>query len=163
PCYHPPPVPRPTIGFWTAVTLVLGNMIGSGVFLLPASLAPYGGLALAGWLLSAAGSVLLALVFARLARLNPAAGGIYAYTREAFVTTALKILPLIVIGIAGIVVLQPSHFPLPAGGIRAAAGGVTATATLTLWAFLGIECATIPAGAIRDPERTIPRATVTGA
>lgn len=228
-------MPRPTIGFWTAVTLVLGNMIGSGVFLLPASLAPYGGLALAGWLLSAAGSVLLALVFARLARLNPAAGGIYAYTREAFgdlagflvawgywisiwcaeaalavacvgyldpfipslvrapasaaiialtmvwlltavniwglqaaarvqfVTTALKILPLIVIGIAGIVVLQPSHFPLPAGGIRAAAGGVTATATLTLWAFLGIECATIPAGAIRDPERTIPRATVTGA
>ena len=77
-------MPRPTIGFWTAVTLVLGNVIGSGVFLLPASLAPYGGLALAGWLLSAAGSMLLALVFARLARLNPAAGGIYAYTREAF-------------------------------------------------------------------------------
>ena len=39
---------------------------------------------------------------------------------------------------------------------------MTATATLTLWAFLGLECATIPAGSIRDPERTIPRATVTG-
>src|SRR5215510_4839443 len=59
-------------------------MIGSGVFLLPASRAPYGGLALAGWVLSAAGSVLLSIVFARLARVNPAAGGIYAYTRTTF-------------------------------------------------------------------------------
>ena len=35
-------------------------------------------------------------------------------------------------------------------------------ATLTLWAFLGLECATIPAGSIKDPDRTIPRATVVG-
>jgi len=34
--------------------------------------------------------------------------------------------------------------------------------TLTLWAFLGLEVATIPAGSIRDPRRTIPRATMTG-
>ena len=72
------------IGPWTAVALVMGNMIGSGIFLLPASLAPYGGIALAAWILSAAGSMLLALVFARLGRLNPAAGGLYAYTRLAF-------------------------------------------------------------------------------
>jgi APA family basic amino acid/polyamine antiporter len=37
-----------------------------------------------------------------------------------------------------------------------------AVVTLTLWAFLGLECATIPASAVRDPDRTIPRATVTG-
>ena len=67
-----------------AVALVMGNMIGSGVFLLPASLAPYGGISLIGWLVSTAGSVLLALVFARLSRLHPAAGGPYAYTRQAF-------------------------------------------------------------------------------
>ena len=73
-----------TVGFWTAVALVLGNMIGSGVFLLPASLAPYGGLSLAGWIVSATGSVLLALVFARLGRRDPAAGGPYAYTRRSF-------------------------------------------------------------------------------
>lgn len=72
------------IGFWTAVSLVMGNMIGSGVFLLPASLAPFGGLSLIGWLVSAGGSVMLALVFARLARLDPAAGGPYAFTRAAF-------------------------------------------------------------------------------
>ena len=70
-----------------AVALVMGNMIGSGIFLLPASLAPYGGIALAGWLVSAVGSMLLALVFARLGRLNPAAGGLYAYTRAGSATS----------------------------------------------------------------------------
>jgi basic amino acid/polyamine antiporter, APA family len=78
------------------------------------------------------------------------------------VTTALKILPLAVIGVAGLVFLEPSHFAIAETGGGAIARGVTATATLTLWAFLGLECATIPAGSIRDPERTIPRATVTG-
>jgi APA family basic amino acid/polyamine antiporter len=72
------------IGFTAAVALVMGNMIGSGVFLLPASLAPYGGLSIVGWLITATGSVLIALVFARLARIHPAAGGLYAYTRRAF-------------------------------------------------------------------------------
>lgn len=63
------------LGFGMAVALVMGNMIGSGVFLLPASLAAFGGLSIAGWLASAAGATCLALVFARLARLSPAAGG----------------------------------------------------------------------------------------
>ena len=57
------------IGFTAAVALVMGNMIGSGVFLLPASLAPYGGLSIVGWLITATGSVLIGLVFARLARI----------------------------------------------------------------------------------------------
>ena len=39
-----PVTPRREIGFWTAVSLVVGSMIGSGVFLLPANLAPYGGI-----------------------------------------------------------------------------------------------------------------------
>ena len=67
-----------------AVALVMGNMIGSGIFLLPSSLAPYGGLSLAGWIVSAVGALALALVFARLARIAPGAGGPYAYTRRAF-------------------------------------------------------------------------------
>src|SRR6476620_5957813 len=57
------PPPR-VLGFWAAVSIVMGNMIGSGVFLLPASLAASRGLSLAGWLLSAAGAMMLALVFA---------------------------------------------------------------------------------------------------
>ena len=76
--------PRGQVGFATALSLVVGGMIGSGVFMLPASLAPYRGVSLIGWVVSAGGSVLLALVFARLARTNPATGGPYAYTRSAF-------------------------------------------------------------------------------
>ena len=72
------------LGFWMCLALVIGNMIGSGVFLLPASLAPYGVNSILGWLVTAAGSVLLAIVFARLARSYPDAAGPYVYPRKAF-------------------------------------------------------------------------------
>ena len=211
----------------------MGNMIGSGVFLLPASLAAYRGLSILGWILSAAGAVCLALVFARLAGFRPASGGPYAYTRQAYgdfagflvawgywisiwtsnaalavafvgyldpfipsvvrsppraamlavamvwiltavncrgvlragrvqlTTTILKILPLALIGIAGTFAFEPSHFAVTGveGGI---ARSVLATVTLTLWAFLGLESATVPAGSIDDASRTIPRATIVG-
>jgi basic amino acid/polyamine antiporter, APA family len=67
-----------------ATALVIGNMIGSGIFLLPATMAPYGGISVLGWAFTAAGAILLALTFAWLARTRVAAGGIYAYTRLAF-------------------------------------------------------------------------------
>jgi APA family basic amino acid/polyamine antiporter len=72
------------LGFWMCLALVVGNIIGSGVFLLPASLAPYGLNSILGWLLTAAGALLLAIVFARLARVYPQAGGPYVYPRLAF-------------------------------------------------------------------------------
>src|SRR5512145_2363405 len=201
------------IGFWMAVALVMGNMIGSGIFLLPASLAPYGGLSLVGWLVSTAGSLLLALVFARLARLDPAAGGPYAYTRRAFgdlpafqvawgywisvwcanaalsvafvgyldpfvpsivrspvraallavamlwlltavnirgarvagrvqvLTTTLKVLPLVVVAIAGLALVEPAHFAIAEREASAIGFRLMSVVTLTLWAFLGLECA----------------------
>ena len=52
------------MGFWTCSALVIGNMVGSGVFLLPSSLAAFGGLSLFGWLVSSTGAVLLALGYA---------------------------------------------------------------------------------------------------
>src|ERR687897_3918568 len=77
--------PRRTIGLWTATALVVGNMIGSGVFLLPSSLAAAAGpVSLVGWVFTGAGAVLLALVFANLGRAFPAAGGPYAYAHRAF-------------------------------------------------------------------------------
>lgn len=226
--------PPRVLGFWSAVSIVMGNMIGSGVFLLPASLAAYQGLSLAGWLLSAGGAVMLALVFARLARQMPAAGGPYAYTRMAFgevpgflvawgywlsvvgtlaalavagvgyldpflpgivrapasaaalaitlvwlfiainaagvaaagrvqvVTTALKVLPLAIVGIGGLFHFQPEAFALPPSDGTPLAAQLVAVVTLTLWAFLGLECGTIPADSVRDPARTIPRATIVG-
>jgi APA family basic amino acid/polyamine antiporter len=60
--------PGHKLGLWAAVALVIGNMIGSGVFLLPATLAPLGWNAVIGWLVSIGGSVLLALSIALLAR-----------------------------------------------------------------------------------------------
>ena len=72
------------LGFWMCVALVVGNMIGSGIFLLPASLAPYGLNSVLAWLLTATGAVFLAMVFSGLSRAFPAAEGPYAYTRMAF-------------------------------------------------------------------------------
>jgi len=75
---------KKAMGFWTATSMVTGNMIGSGIFLLPASLAAFGGISILGWLFSAAGSILLALVFAGLARQVRGSGGPYLYTRAGF-------------------------------------------------------------------------------
>jgi APA family basic amino acid/polyamine antiporter len=63
---------------------VIGNVIGTGIFLLPASLAGVGTAGL--WALAAAwlGAVALALVLRRLNGRDPAPGGPYAYTRDAF-------------------------------------------------------------------------------
>ncbi len=65
-----------------STALVVGNMIGSGVFLLPAALGVFGGISLFGWFFTCTGAVLLALTFAHLSRLVPGAGGPYAYTRR---------------------------------------------------------------------------------
>lgn len=223
-----------TVGLWVAIALVVGNMVGSGVFLLPASLAPFGGISILGWLFTTAGAITIALMLARMGRIMPAVGGPYAYTRRGLgdlagflvawgywisiwsgnaaisvgfvgylaafipalaenpalgagvalsaiwlltgvnalgvreagmvqlVTTVLKLLPLLAIGTLGLLYLDPGHFRplnLTEGSSFSA---LTATATLTLWAFLGLESATIPADSVKDPARTIPRATVIG-
>jgi len=70
------------LGFWMCTALVVGNTIGIGIFLLPASLAPYGFNATLGWLVTAIGCVALARVFARLAREMPNADGPYGYIRS---------------------------------------------------------------------------------
>ena len=217
-----------------ATALVVGNMIGSGVFLLPASLGAYGGVSLLGWVFTSTGALLLAVAFARLARVLPRAGGPYAYTRAGFgdfpaflvawgywvsvcagnaaiavafvgylgffspvlarspiagavtavasvwvltwvngrgvreagglqlVTTVLKLVPLVAIGTFGLFFLEWKNFtPFNVSG-DSTLSAVSATAALTLWAFLGLESATIPAEEVERPDHTIPRATVIG-
>jgi APA family basic amino acid/polyamine antiporter len=78
------PRTRRPLGFWMATALVVGNIIGSGVYLLPAQLAPYGRNSLVAWLFTATGAVLLAFVFAALSRSFPKDGGPYVFTRAAF-------------------------------------------------------------------------------
>ena len=222
------------LGLWSATALVVGSMIGSGVFLLPASLAPYGGVSLAGWAITLTGALALALTFARLAMRWPQTGGPYVFARNAFgevpgfmvawsywvsiwcanaaiavafagslgalfpaatatplraaacalgglwlcagvnllgvreagrvqlVLTVLKFVPLL--AFAGIAVwfVEPAQFEPFNRSNESMPAAINATVALTLWALLGLEAATVPAGAIDRPERTIPRATVIG-
>jgi basic amino acid/polyamine antiporter, APA family len=76
--------PARKLGLWMCTALVVGNMIGSGVYMLPASLAPHGWNSVLGWLFTAAGGLLLAAVFAGLSHALPEEGGPYAYARLAF-------------------------------------------------------------------------------
>lgn len=230
---EPPAAEGKSLGLATCTALVVGNMIGSGFFIAPSALAPYGATAIIGWGVMALGAVALGLVFARLARIAPATGGPYAYTRMGFgrfagfliawgywisiwaaqpamaaalvgylgklfpivrepvigisigvgalwlvafinlrgvkeaglfqaVTTYAKIIPFTAIGVFGLFwvdwdtysTLNPSDTPF--------LSALAATAPLTMFAFLGIESATVPAGDVEDPRRTIPRATVLG-
>lgn len=65
-----------------ATMLVAGNMIGTGVFLLPVNLAQVGSIAIFGWVIATAGAAALGLVFAKLGQLDPQEGGPYAYARD---------------------------------------------------------------------------------
>src|ERR1700693_6272144 len=67
-----------------ASALVIGNMVGSGVFGLPSSLASTGPISLLVWVFTGGSTLLLALVFTNLGRPYPQAGGPYAYARRAF-------------------------------------------------------------------------------
>ena len=79
---------RRTLGFKDLVFLTLGTVIGSGIFLVPAVvLRQTGGslkIALAVWLIGGLLSFLGALTYAELGAMNPDAGGLYSYIRDAF-------------------------------------------------------------------------------
>ena len=76
--------PPRQIGFWTCLALVVGNTIGTGIFLTPAALAPFGWNAMYGWGITIGGGLCLAYVFAALARMMPKAGGPYDFIAGAF-------------------------------------------------------------------------------
>ena len=69
------PDSRPTLGLWMTTALVIGNTVGSGVFLLPSSLAPYGGISILGWIFASAGALMVAFLLAHMGRRMPSAGG----------------------------------------------------------------------------------------
>jgi arginine:agmatine antiporter len=67
------------IGLFLATILVANNMIGSGIFLLPATLGAVGSITIIGWLFATFGAALIAVVLAKLAQIAPQAGGPAAY------------------------------------------------------------------------------------
>lgn len=228
-------MPNEKLGFGASLALVVGNMVGSGIFLLPASLAIYGGISLVGWVFSSLGAILLAVVFGNLSKWLPEAdGGPYAYTRVGLgefpaylvawgywvsiwstnaaitvalvgylgvffpilkvepqlailtglafiwfftyvntrsihtvgwvqlVTTILKLVPILLIGFIGIFYFKVEHFiPFNQSG-SSNWSAITTTTTLTLFAYLGMESATIPATKVSNAKTTIRRATIYG-
>ena len=75
---------RRKLGPVLATIVVAGNMIGSGIFLLPATLAGVGSVTIIGWVVASIGALALALLFSRLARRKPLAGGPATYAFDAF-------------------------------------------------------------------------------
>ena len=73
-----------TLGLPQATSLVVGTIIGVGIFNVPASLASYGPISLVAMALTTVGALCLAMLFASLSRRMPADGGPYAYSRAAF-------------------------------------------------------------------------------
>ncbi|MGH7711540.1 MAG: amino acid permease, partial [Gemmatimonadaceae bacterium] len=88
--------------------------------------------------------------------------GVHGAGQLQLVTTILKVLPLLAIGLFGFLAFKPEHFtPFNRSGMSPLAA-ISATVTLTLWAFTGLESGTVPAADVHEPQRTIPRATVLG-
>lgn len=221
------------LGFWAVFALVTGSQIGSGIFMLPTTLAPYGLYAFAGWAISGIGAIALALVFAKLCQALPQTGGPHVYVQKAFgrtaaffvgwtywviswvsttavitavignlmplcgqqsmefflvlqlamligttainwygVTTAgkaeflltiLKVIPLIIIPVIALFYFDINNFVIDTAVMHLPSATMLSRVTLlTLWGFVGLECATAPAGAIENPGTTIPRAIVSG-
>ncbi|MFT5137840.1 MAG: APA family basic amino acid/polyamine antiporter [Arenicella sp.] len=72
------------MGFWQCWGMSVGVMVGSGIFLLPTVLAPFGSISLLGWVATSIGAILLALILGRLAQKTRRSGGPYVYAQEAF-------------------------------------------------------------------------------
>ncbi len=70
------------IGFWRGWSIAVGCAIGSGIFMMPTMLAPYGMLGFGGWIIAGGGSILVALTMARLVKRIPKTGGPYVYVNE---------------------------------------------------------------------------------
>ncbi len=76
--------PAPALGLPAASALVIGSIIGTGVFALPSALAAYGPISLVAFVVVTLGALALALTFGALSKRIPASGGPYVYAREAF-------------------------------------------------------------------------------
>ena len=225
-------ISRDKIGLWPLTSLVTGNLVGSGVFLLPATLAAFGTVSLLGWIATSIGAILLALVFAQLSATHTQTGGPYVYARHAFgdtvgffvcwgywmlswisnpalavaavgyisvlmgglspslhfwleliiiflltafnlmgikitgrtelVVTLLKVIPLIFLPIIGLFYIDLENFSVLNASGKPFGVALNSVAFLTLWAFVGVETGTVPAGQVIHAKRTVPLATILG-
>jgi len=162
---------RRALGFWLCLALVIGNFIGSGIFLLPAQLAPFGWNAFFGWLLTIAGALCLAFVFARLARAMPLSSGPFDYVERAFgrlpafvVTWSYWV--AIVVGNAALAIAAVSYLSWFAPALANVSGAGALTAVAMVWALTIANCMSVRAGggiqAVTVIAKLMPLAVVIG-
>lgn len=76
--------PQKAIGLHTAIALVIGAMLGGGIFALPSTLASFGSISIMAWIFTAIGSMFIALTFIQLNTLVPETGGAFLYAYKAY-------------------------------------------------------------------------------
>ena len=147
------------IGFQTAWNYWIGAWVGVGA--ISVSMVGYLGELIAPMKGNRTVEILVALgAIALLLWVNER--GVQAGGLVSLILTVLKVVPLIVVGTLGFVAFSSANLgPLNASDASPMAA-IGAAATLTLFAFIGLESASIPAGDVHEPTRTIPRATVIG-
>ncbi|MCE3288714.1 MAG: amino acid permease [Caulobacter sp.] len=129
------------IGPLLATLLVAGNMIGSGLYLLPASLADVGSSSLVAWIVAAAGALAIAGVFAILGRLRPEADGVLDYPRAALHPAAGPVAwaAYWVSGWAGNVAIALAAVGYLASLFPVLAGLTLVTLLAVMWLFVGVN------------------------
>lgn len=224
------------LGLSAATAIVVGNMIGSGIFMAPQGLAAASNpiTAMVAWFITSIGSILLALSFAKMSTSLPKTGGPIVYSTAAFgefagfliawtywvgawvgnaaiitgfmsyltyffpvfgenrlmaflmsslvlwaftiinlrgvkgagivgiVTTVCKIVPLIIFAGIATMKFNGSNFGTVSSVEVSTMSTLPAAVGITLWSFVGLESATVPAGEIKDPERNIKLSTIYG-
>jgi len=226
------------IGLPGATALVIGSIIGTGIFTVPAALAGFGTIGIVAFVIVSIGAIFLAVMYGSLAKRRPEAGGPYAYARDAFgefagftnawsywltswagnaaivtgwvlyvvvffdgafgwtlsstawlitfamvglwlpavvnllgvrqmdwfqtFTTVAKFLPLAFVATVGLFFVRADNFgPFNVSGDNWF-GAISSAGVVVLFAFLGVETASIAAARVRNPERNVPRATIIG-
>jgi len=132
------------LGFWMTLALVVGNMIGSGIYILPATLAPLGYNQLIGWAVTLGGALCLAFTFARLGARLPLAGGPYAYAQAAFgpvpgFVTAWSYWTMVWAGNGAVAVADVSNLSLIAPGISAVPGLPAMLSVAFVWLLTAVN------------------------
>ena len=223
------------IGIFVATALVIGNMMGAGIFMIPTQLAQVGGpgSSILAWIITGLGSIVLATTFANLGAKMPNSGGIVNYSKDAFgdfmgfmtgwlywngswignatlfivimsyvgqvitiisqntiigflfcsillwiftyinirgakfagkvgsVITVFKIVLFVFFMIIAAINFNVENF-IPLFPTDKGIKTIPLTSAITLWAFIGLETASVASGDIKDPEKNVKKSTILG-
>lgn len=103
--------------------------------------------------LAGAEAAVLVAVFVGWSLVN--AQGVVLGARLNTIATVAKLLPLLLVAVAGLAAVRAEHLAMPEWP---AAGDVARTSLLLIFAFAGVETALVPSGEVKDTARTVPRA-----